>query len=267
MNSERFWDIIKEYNNLMREAIEGPNCTDPTICQGDCCSIKIDVPKILAEDYIKRGYATTKDFIRSNIFSFQLRFDDKKGKCFLFDQKINGCSVHSSGIKPPQCWIYPTNFSNPKNEEIRCKKVPGWKIIDSKKAERAEKLLKEYITLCENEANEEILRINERINIISLRKSLSEIAPINLGGFKDTWDEIQILHAEGFSLQMKKFCWKYKNTCPIHQNDFMNCKSICEEVIIGLISFVKKELIKYIIKSGADVNGDYPLYKLFDFSN
>jgi len=159
MNSERFWKIVKIYNNLMREAIDGPNCTDLSICHGDCCSIKIDVPKILAEEYIRRGHATTDDFIRSNIFSLHLRFNDKTGKCFLFDKKINGCSVHGSGIKPPQCWIYPTNFSIPKNEEIRCKKVSGWKIVDKEKAEKAELLLKEYITFCENEANDEILKI------------------------------------------------------------------------------------------------------------
>jgi hypothetical protein len=264
MNSEQFWKIVKTFNILMREAIDGPNCTNLTICQGNCCSIKIDVPKILAEEYVKRGYATTEDFIRSNVFSFQLRFDDKTGKCFLFEKKINGCSVHSSGIKPPQCWIYPTNFSNPKNEEIRCKKVSGWKIVDKEKAKKAEILLKEYITYCENEANDEILKISERINEDSLRDYMSMIPPSHLGGFKDTWDEIQLLPAEGFSLQMKKFCKKYNNTCPFLKNNFMNCESVCEEVIKGLISFLKNILLKFIKERGADVNGHYPFYKLFD---
>jgi len=266
MNIEKFWKIVKNYNNLMREAIDGPNCTDITICHGDCCSIKIDVPKTLAEEYIKRGYANTKDFIRSNIFSFQLRFDEKIGKCFLFDASINGCSVHNSGIKPPQCWIYPTNFSNPKNEEIKCKKVSGWKIIDKKKAQRAETLLKEYITFCENEAKEEMLKINDRINERSLIEMIKNIPPSNLAGFKDTWEGINILHAEGFSLQMKKFCSKYNNTCPILQNNFIKCESVCEEVGNGLISFLQKILLKFIKDKEPDVCGNYSLYSLSNFS-
>ena len=142
MVNELFWQIIKKFNYLMKSAIKGPNCTDPSICHGDCCSIKIDVPKILAEEYIKRGYAKKKDFTRSNVFSFQLRFEDKTGKCFLFNKEINGCLVHNTGIKPPQCWIYPTSFSNTFNVEIQCKHASGWKIIDSKKTKTAEKLLK-----------------------------------------------------------------------------------------------------------------------------
>ena len=27
--------------------------------------------------------------------------------------------IHNSGIKPPQCWIYPTGFSNPDNKQIK----------------------------------------------------------------------------------------------------------------------------------------------------
>jgi len=142
---DKFWAVVKEFNILMKSAIIGPDCL--AVCNGDCCSIKINVPKVLAKEYIKRGYASKKDFIRNDIFSFQLRFDDKTGKCFLFDKEIDGCSVHNSGIKPPQCWIYPTNFSMPDDKDIRCKKAGGWRIIDPEKAKKAEKLLKYYVFL------------------------------------------------------------------------------------------------------------------------
>ena len=68
MVADKFWSIVKKYNALMNSAIEGPNCLD--ICHGDCCSIKIDIPKILAKEYIKKGYAKKSDFIRSDVFSF-----------------------------------------------------------------------------------------------------------------------------------------------------------------------------------------------------
>ncbi|MFX1523240.1 MAG: hypothetical protein ACFFCC_07050, partial [Promethearchaeota archaeon] len=150
MVADKFWEIVKNFNDLMSSAIRGPNCLD--ICHGDCCSIKIDIPKILAKEYIKRGFASKDDFIRSDVFSFKLRFDEKKAKCFLYDKKINGCLVHNSGIKPPQCWIYPTNFSNPDNKDISCKRTKGWKIIDSDKTKEAEDLLQYYIFLCMLEA-------------------------------------------------------------------------------------------------------------------
>ena len=114
MANDKFWSVVKRFNALMNSAIDGPNCLD--MCHGDCCSIRINVPKILANEFINLGYANKEDFIRSDVFSFKLRFDEKKGKCFLFDKNINGCSVHNSGIKPPQCWIYPTNFSNPESK-------------------------------------------------------------------------------------------------------------------------------------------------------
>jgi len=257
----------------MKSAIEGPNCIDPQICRGNCCSIKIDVPKILAEEYIKRGYANRRDFIRSNIFTFQLRFNEKTGKCFLFDKEINGCSIHKSGIKPPQCWIYPTGFSNPNNNEISCKKSSGWKIINIAKAKEAEKLLQKYIFLCNIEAKKELRLIRERLGYIDnrnskfklklLKEELMSIAPSHLGGFKDFWDRITILSAEGLSLQMKKFCFLYNENCKHLVDNFLDCTIICEVVADKLIEFLIENLYPYIKEKGQDTYGDYPLFKLF----
>ena len=267
MDNEIFWNILRRYNHLMKEAIDGPNCIDPNICHGDCCSIKIDVPKVLAEEYIKNGWAKKDDFIRSDVFSFQLRFDDKSGKCFLFDKSLNGCSVHKTGIKPPQCWIYPTNFSNPDNKEISCKRAPGWSIKDSKKAEEAEKLLQNYISICEIEANIEKEGLNQRIKVAELLLSIMSVAPSQLGGFRDTWDDFNILPAEGLSLTMKKFCHKYNKSCKMIPDNFFECKAICRTIARKLIEFLQNNLPEFVKKNGLDVDGDYPLYKLFELVN
>lgn len=258
----------------MKSAIEGPNCIDPQVCKGDCCSIKIDVPKVLAKEYIKRGYANENDFIRSNVFSFQLRFNEKTGKCFLFDKEINGCSIHDSGIKPPQCWIYPTGFSNPENKNISCKKVSGWGIRYPKKARKAEELLQNYIFLCQIEAKKESTLIKERLgaldhknaqkNLRALKKALINIAPHSLGGFKDMWSHISVLSAEGISLQMKKFCLFHNQKCLYCLDDnFLGCNNICEVIADKLIEYLLKNLYPYIKEKGQDVYGDYPLFKLF----
>ena len=97
MVNDKFWEVVEKFNFLMKSAIEGPDCL--VICNADCCSIKIDVPKILADEYIIRGYATKNDFIRSDVFSFKLRFDEKKGKCFPFlDMQSIQCIVQMSTL-------------------------------------------------------------------------------------------------------------------------------------------------------------------------
>ena len=275
MSSEFFWSIVKKYNKLMKSAIEGPNCIDPKICKGNCCSIKIDVPKVLAKEYIKRKYAMKEDFVRSNIFSFYLRFDDKTGKCFLFDPKLNGCCVHDSGIKPPQCWIYPTNFTNPKNIDIKCKKASGWKIINPENTKKAENLLKKYVFLSELEEKKESRRIINRTGnkktknakkiSIFLKKKLRNTAPSNLGGFQDTWDCFMILSAEGLSLQMKKFCHQHNENCSYLSNKFLECPSICDKIADVLIDFLQENIYCYVKSEGFDIEGKYPLYKLFEF--
>lgn len=245
----------------MRSAIQGPNCL--TICKGDCCSIKINVPKVFAEEYIKRGYANKNDFIRNDVFSFQLRFDEKTGKCFLYDKDLNGCKVHNSGIKPPQCWIYPTNFSNPEGKNISCKRIDGWKIIHPKKANEAEKFLKYYVFLSQIEAKKETRKIQHRLNNSSCKRNLiillKRTFPSQLAGFKDTWDCITTLSAEGLSLQVKKFCNKYNNNCELN---YFECESICDNVIEGLLDFLQQNLYKYVQKNGPDGDGQYSFLKL-----
>jgi hypothetical protein len=257
---DRFWEIVKKFNVLMKASITGPNCLE--ICSGDCCSIKINVPKILAKEYIKRGFADKDDFIRSNVFSFKLRFDEKKGKCFLFDKKINGCLVHNSGIKPPQCWIYPTNFANPEKEEISCKKAKGWEIIDPKKSKEAEDLLQYFVFLCQLEAKREKRKVTERVNnsLLNnfLKKQLRNIPPSHISGFKDGWDAFTLLPAEGISLQLKKLCSKVNSSCElILHNEFLDCKSICDLVSENIIAFLQQNIIEYINQVGPDIAGEY----------
>ncbi|TFF93775.1 MAG: hypothetical protein EU543_02840 [Promethearchaeota archaeon] len=271
MNYDNFWVLIRSFNELMKDSISGPDCTDPSICLGNCCGIQIDVPKILAQKYIELGYAKKEDFIRSNIFSFKLRFDDKKAKCFLFDPDINGCSVHHTGIKPPQCWIFPTGFNN-KNQNIKCKRTDGWRINDFKKTKKAESLLQKYNQLCFHEAKVEMDKVTERIEN-SLRASekmniinkLGSYKPSELGGFQDSWDSIILLPAEGISLQMKKFCLKKNPKCKFLPDNFLDCEYICKDVGIALIKFLRNNIYQVINTYGINPNGHYPLYLLFEF--
>lgn len=269
-----FWKIIEQFNKLMKESIEGPDCTNPINCHGDCCSIKIDVPKVLAEWYIEKGLAIKTDFIRSNIFTFHLRFDEKTGKCFFFDNKINGCRVHNTGRKPPQCWIYPTGFSNISNKNISCKRLEGWRITNLTKTKEAESLLAKYVFLCQIEALKERKKIKERLtyscslekrnNNADLQTSLENIPPSILGGFRDEWGDIKYLSAEGYSLQMKKFCSRYNPNCEILRTNFLNCKNICDKIARKIIKYLNYHIMDYIKQNGPDREGEYPLFKILN---
>ncbi|UCC19683.1 MAG: YkgJ family cysteine cluster protein [Promethearchaeota archaeon] len=265
MANDKFWEVVKNFNFLMRAAIQGPNCL--IICNGDCCSIKINVPKILAEEFIRQGYAEKSDFVRGDVFSFKLGFNEKNGKCFLYDEEVNGCKVHDSGIKPPQCWIYPTNFTNPENKELSCKRAKGWRIIDTNKAIEAEKLLKYYIFLCQLEAKKEVKLLQNRLANISaeydLKSMLRNTPPSQLAGFKYTWDNLKTLSAQGISLKMKQFCLKLNKNCDI---EYLECKAICDKVIIRLLNFLQQNMIYYVQKNGPDCEGEYPFIKLFEYS-
>lgn len=269
--NEYFWALVKKFNQLMKESITGPDCVNRDICHGDCCSIKIDISKVLAKEYIKRGYASKNDFPRSNIFSFRLRFDDTKGKCFLFDENINGCSVHQSGIKPPQCWIYPTNFSNSSDKDIKCKKIGGWKIIDQEGTQKAQKILEKLIFLCKLEARKELRSILERLgqdkngNLNKNKKivlsKIQNVAPKNFAGLKDRWDHFDVLRAEGLSLQLKKIC--KKNCEKKSTEEYLSCSHICERTAKDIFRIYTDNLMKYIKLFGADVEGEYPIHKIF----
>ena len=251
----------------MKDAIDGPDCTNPELCKGDCCSIKIDIPKILAREYIKKTYANETDFVRSNLFSFHIKFNEKIGKCTLFDKKINGCRVHHSGIKPPQCWIYPTNFRN-EQDNIQCKKLPGWKIIDQKKASKAEDLLKYYIFLCKLEAKREIKDIYKRIleNRQDLLTRIKNYSPSSIRGFQDGWNHLEILPAEGFSLQMKKFCARYNSKCKYLSNQFLECEETCDVIANSLIENLINNIVHILKEEELDYDGQIPLYKLLRHS-
>ena len=152
-------NIIKEFNQIMSSSVMGPDCTDHEICHGDCCHIKIDIPKLLAVYYTNIGVADPENFERGDVFAFNLAVDPRNSKCFFYSRSINGCSLHRTLMKPLHCWIYPTGFSNAPSEEkkisddgtISCKKTNGWMVTNEVKAQKAFELLQDYVKYCRKE--------------------------------------------------------------------------------------------------------------------
>ena len=92
---------------------------------------------------------------------------------------------------------------------------------------------------------------------------LKQTPPSQLAGFKDTWDFIIPLSAEGVSLQLKKFCTKLNKKCV---KEYLECRSICDKVIQGLLDFLQQNLFQYVKEQGLDTEGEYPFFKLIKFN-
>lgn len=249
----------------MASAIQGPNCIDEKICHGDCCHIHIDIPRILANYYIEHNLAIKENFIRGEIFSFQLAVRPENSKCVFYDKQLNGCLLHSSGMKPPQCWIYPTGFNNEIGEEkqfsddgtIKCKRASGWWVIDIEKAKKAHQLLQDYIKYSENELLEENTETKIKERFHSLRECFSKTAPKRIAGLIDQWEHFSPLYAEGTCLKLKRYCQRIdKKTV---QCNFLDCDQICDELLDYVMEDLEKDIIEYIKK-----NGPRQTYSFFD---
>ncbi|MBD3353237.1 MAG: hypothetical protein GF364_17285 [Candidatus Lokiarchaeota archaeon] len=260
-------EIVKQFNLLMKSAIQGPSCIDPNICRGDCCHIHIDIPKALAEYYIEQNLAKKSDFIRGSVFSFAIDVKKENAKCVFFDTKLNGCSLHASGMKPPQCWIYPTGFSNEPGEEkqfaengtIRCKKSSGWWVIDLEKTKTAQELLKKYQEFSEREFKQEnsLSNIEKRLEL--LKGQLVHYRPSKIAGIKDGWDKFSPLPADGMSLTFKQFCGSKAQD--LNNNHYFDCPHICGPAAERIIEKIKQKIYSYIEMYGAKET--YTFYELF----
>lgn len=255
-SKNRILDIVNKYNILMKDAIQGPNCIDPQICHADCCHIKIDIPKSLAEYFIENAHAEKEDFSRGDLFSFKINVSSSNSKCVFYNKELNGCSLHKTMYKPPQCWIYPTGFSNDPSEEktfaddgtIKCKIAAGWRITDSKKIKEAKALFDEYVTLCKKEFAFEttIEKIKDRLE--PLFKKLEDFSPKSIAGVVDEWDQFAILKSEGVSLKLKSLCDQISEVPS--ECEYMECEKVCSKIIDFLRRILLKDISNFIQKNG-----------------
>ena len=238
-------ELVREFNHLVKDAISGPNCIDPNICHGDCCFIHIDIPRVLAQHYIDQGWASKEDFRRGSIFSFEINVDLERLRCMFFSKEINGCSLHMTGMKTPQCWVYPTGL-DPDNVNTSCKKADGWFINDPVSIRKAKVVLDEYVSLCRTEAIEENSpdMIMKRLQALPTEK-FDAITPSSIAGVEDNWDNFNILIGEGYNLGVRSFCSDVG--CDF---EYFECPVVCDHLKKKLKKFLSEKLPHFIQSNG-----------------
>ncbi|MCF2140824.1 MAG: hypothetical protein K9W44_12280 [Candidatus Lokiarchaeota archaeon] len=247
--SSQIIELLQKFNNKIQGVIEGPNCIDPTICHGDCCFVHLDVPKALVDFYISHGLAKKSDFKRGNMFAFEVNMDLNTLKCPFFSKKINGCKVHFSGVKIPQCWVYPTGL-DPNNVEYSCKRVSGWKITKPVDALEGNRILESYILKCKQEAEKEhsVNEVLKRLKNLHFDELLS-FAPAHLSGIKDDWDNFKWNISESWNLALKPYC----ESIPC-EYEYFECIHICETLRQKIQDRLTDQVKIYIKQNGYKPN-------------
>ncbi|MBN2156014.1 MAG: YkgJ family cysteine cluster protein [Candidatus Lokiarchaeota archaeon] len=267
-SSAQMLELIRKYNILMRDSISGPNCIDPSICHADCCHIMIDVPKFLAEHYIGQNIAEKEDFRRGDLFSFKINISTSNSKCVFYDVTTNGCKLHSTLIKPPQCWIYPTGFSNQPSEEkkfaddgtITCKVASRWKITDTTKTSQAKILFNHYVQFCETEFASENTKEKIRIRLEPVFDLLKILPPKTIAGVIDGWDHFTVLQSEGISLKLKTLCDQLsRDKC---NYEYIECTHVCNEIIEILHRNLLEDILNFV-----KINGPKHSYSFLELWN
>ena len=234
-------ELVKILNSCMLGNIIGPDCTDKDVCKDNCCSIMIDVPYILAEKYIDKGYLKPNQLRRGDIFAWKLNISAETDKCVFFSPEIFGCEIYLTNlaIRPPQCTVYPGGYIAGKKS---CKGGAGpWKIIDVEVGQLCKKLMEIYKTysLEERESFKKKLIKDIKSRMQNLKAKCKKVPPKTIVGIQDTWDGFIPLEAEGRSFAFKKFC----GGCEM---EFMNCNNVCDRAADEFIEFLLNILPIYI---------------------
>lgn len=237
----------------MKSAIEGPNCLDKTVCKGDCCSIKIDIPKVLAEKLIEIGLASKDNFERGEIYAFNIKLNKDSTRCVFYDKELNGCSLHQSRFKPPQCWIYPTGFFPNKTD---CIHYNNWRIADTKATSEASEILARFDEYCKLEFQNEFSKENIARRLSKFKDSIesTKLKPKQISGFMDGWQSFSLYSEDDFNISISTLCRE------IHcQQEFGQCGEICKELKEKLIRIAETMIPKII-----ETKGPQSVYPLSD---
>ncbi|MHA1683444.1 MAG: hypothetical protein ACTSUE_21070 [Promethearchaeota archaeon] len=264
VNDEDMLELIGIFNKEMLSNVDGPNCTDATVCDDNCCSIMIDIPDFLARRYIDLHHLNAKQVRRGDAFSWVLNVDEDTSMCCYFNPRINGCQIYLDdlSLRPPQCAVYPAGYTE---GSLGCKSNAGpWVVKNKDIGNACKELMEIYKNYCLNERK----RIEEEF-ISSLSELLDgsfdvddcDEKPSGIAGVRDTWDGFQILHAEGKSLSFKRFCDELGGIgmqgC---KQSYFECDRTCKSAFALFIEFMKETIPVHVKIHGIKEN--YSLMEL-----
>ncbi|GAB4321954.1 MAG: hypothetical protein Kow0069_26490 [Promethearchaeota archaeon] len=233
--------LVRLFNRQMRQGVRGPSCVGATRCPDDCCSIHVDVPRPLVAALAATGELDLeRGVVRAGPFGHQLGVDASRVKCVLHDPETGGCRVHFSGLKPPQCFLYPTGFSRgPKP----CKVGRRWTFPDTGLRKAANLTFQRYLALCLEWGDRERSRLAAGLQVpgrgetAELQGKVAVLPPRMVAGLRLTSAGLVPLMAEGTSLSVRRFCaTTSEGTCG-STGEFLSCRRTCAPVASAVVRF------------------------------
>ncbi len=249
--------LIATFNHGMLGNVDGPNCTDRSICNNNCCSIMIDIPHVLARKYIERERLGPGDVRRGDVFAWTLNVRQDTSKCVFFSPSLYGCRAYVDDLdtRPPQCAVYPAGYTT---GAATCKAGAGpWTVKDEATGAACERLMGAYKRFClaerEQVKRDLVASIHGALGgrFIQL---LGQVNPCSVVGIKETWDGFEPLLAEGRSLSFKQFCGRGCSTA------FLECNRACAAASDRLVDFLNRTLPAFI--AGRDMKEEYTFMEL-----
>lgn len=215
-------EICRQINQLALGTIKGPECIKLDICDAKCCKITPDIPMALVKEYIRLFCANKEDFTKSNTLVARIKLNPSTNRCIFYNQGLNGCSLHSLQLKPPQCVIYPVKLDN---KEHRCKKGFPHEVSDEKLIQ-INALFDNFFRL----AREEYSRLRKKENWICnfndiFLEALKFTPPSKIVGFKDLLGEICTITSQNYALEVINYC----NEHPC-ERVYEECQGVCDVV-------------------------------------
>lgn len=261
LDDEDVFCLIGTFNHALLGNVDGPNCTDRSICNNNCCSIMIDIPHVLAKKYIDEGWLAPGDVRRGDVFAWTLNVRQNTSKCVFFSPELYGCKAYVDHLdtRPPQCAVYPAGYAAGAE---RCKAGAGpWLVRDAATGAACERLMGVYKRYCIVERD----RIKRQIVAAipgalegHFSRLLADTSPSSIAGIKETWSGFEPLLAEGRSFSAKQFC---DAGCEI---PFLECKHPCHAAASKLVTFLEGTLPAFI--ESRDMKEEYTLLELKEFT-
>jgi hypothetical protein len=220
--------------------MHGPSCITRETCQGACCTENIDVPQALVKYYCKYGWASSSDFFRGGIFAFQIQVSSITHRCIFFDLQLNGCRLHQTHLKPPQCALYPLKHT----ETSAICRMNYSVTIDSSKEEELHSLFKQYHHCCAGEWHNRLSHL--RFNWDFKRKfplQLEKVRPSRLLGVQVHKDTCEPLITDNFSWSALSFCDQIQ--CVHVTQAYFSCEKICPRMAQLMTQVLRHQIMQF----------------------
>ena len=252
LDFQNILDLIQLINSRARTLTKGPDCLDPRMCNAKCCYTTPDLPKTLVDHYIQKKWMTINQCELSNTMEYRLKLNSETRRCTFYDLHLNGCLIHATEMKPPQCTLYP--FKERESKHI-CRNQQEF-FFDKTQMPSLMQAFDTYFNLAEQEFKENASPTNIRKKLQQeILPTLKTHKPTEIEGMQENTAGFHVHFSTNRSYEGLDYC----DSIPC-DNYYEDCPRVCntfvDQVIEDLITSVCSR------KANHQITDEYRLHSL-----